>query len=39
MREKKKEGEIVIMLSPSSIGSGCVANEMDDTQDMLLIQW
>lgn len=39
MKEKNRRGEVVIMLPPPYIGSGCVANEMDDTDDMLLIQW
>lgn len=38
MEEKKRGGEVVIMLPSPYIGSGCVANEMDYTEAMLLIQ-
>lgn len=39
MKEKRQGGEVVIMLPSPYIGSGCVANEMDYSEDMLLIQW
>lgn len=30
---------MLLILAPLYIGSGYAANEMDDKEDMLLIQW
>lgn len=37
-RKEKGEGDMIMLHFPY-IGSGCVANETDYTEDKLLIQW